>query len=94
MTGRSSEGLDERRRRLLFRAWHRGIREVDLVLGRYADAEIGKLSEAELDQFEAVLDIPTPDLLAWLMGEQEVPAHHRSPVMQEVLTFHLRPRAE
>ena len=93
MTTRSSEGLDERRRRLLFRSWHRGIREVDLVLGRYADAEIAGLSDAELDQFEQVLDIPTPDLLSWLMGEQPVPAEHNSPVMRQVLDFHLRPKA-
>ena len=52
VTGRSSEGLDERRRRLLFRSWHRGIKEVDLVLGGYADARIGAMSETELDQFK------------------------------------------
>ena len=89
MTGRSSEGLDERRRRLLFRSWHRGIKEVDLVLGGYADARIGAMSEAELEQFEAVLEIPTPDLLSWLMGEQAVPAEHNSPVMRQILSFHL-----
>ena len=56
MTGTriSSEGLDERRRRLLFRSWHRGIREMDLVLGRFADAHIASLSEAELDEYEAL----------------------------------------
>lgn len=54
MTGstRSSEGLDERRRRLLFRAWRRGTRELDLIMGRFLDETIGTLSEAELDVFE------------------------------------------
>ena len=93
VTGRSSEGLDERRRRLLFRSWHRGIKEVDLVLGGYADARIGTMSEAELVQFEAVLEIPTPDLLSWLMGEQPVPAEHNSPVMRQMLSFHLGAKA-
>ena len=93
MTGRSSEGLDERRRRLLFRSWHRGIKEVDLVLGGYADARIGGMSEAELEQFEAVLEIPTPDLLSWLMGEQPVPAERNSPVMRQMLSFHLEAKA-
>ena len=53
MTGttRSSEGLDERRKRLLFRSWHRGTREMDLIMGRFADANIGALSDAELDAF-------------------------------------------
>ena len=50
MTGTeiSSDGLDERRKRLLFRSWHRGIREMDLVYGRFADAHIADLSATEL----------------------------------------------
>ena len=94
MTTRSSDGLHERRRRLLFRSWHRGIKEVDLVLGGYADARIGAMSETELDQFEQVLEIPTPDLLSWLMGEQPVPPEHNSPVMRQVLAHHLEPKAQ
>ena len=54
----SSDGLDERRRRLLFRAWHRGMREVDLITGRFADAHIGTLSEAEVHEFERLMDVP------------------------------------
>ncbi|TIU74057.1 MAG: succinate dehydrogenase assembly factor 2, partial [Mesorhizobium sp.] len=52
MTGtqRSSEGLDARRRKLLFRSWHRGMREMDLILGCFADAEIGALTADEIDQ--------------------------------------------
>ena len=55
MTGttRSSGGLDDRRKRLLFRCWHRGTREMDLILGRFADAEIADLSDDELAQLEA-----------------------------------------
>ena len=58
MTGttRSSEGLDARRRKLLFRSWHRGMREMDLILGAFADAEIGALTDAEIDQYERLLD--------------------------------------
>ena len=50
MTGmtRSSEGLDPRRRKLLFMCWHRGIREMDLIMGRFADENIGVLSESEV----------------------------------------------
>ena len=73
-TTRSSEGLDERRRRLLFRAWHRGIREVDLIMGGFADAHIADLSEAEVDEFERLMDVAEPDLLAWVMGAIETPA--------------------
>jgi len=53
MTGttRSSEGLDLRRRKLLFRSWHRGMREMDLIMGRFADARIAELNESELAEF-------------------------------------------
>ena len=55
MTGstRSSGGLDDRRKRLLFRCWHRGTREMDLILGRFADTEIADLSDAEIDAYVA-----------------------------------------
>lgn len=70
MTGstRSSGGLDDRRKRLLFRCWHRGTREMDLILGRFADAEIANLSEDELAQFEYLMEVPDPDLYAALTG--------------------------
>ena len=70
MTGstRSSDGLDDRRKRLLFRCWHRGTREMDLILGRFADAEIANLTEDELVQFEHLMDVPDPDLYAALTG--------------------------
>jgi antitoxin CptB len=68
MTGttRSSDGLDDRRKRLLFRCWHRGTREMDLILGRFADAEIAGLDEDELAQLEILIDVPDPDLYAAL----------------------------
>jgi len=71
MTGstRSSGGLDDRRKRLLFRCWHRGTREMDLILGRFADAEIANLSELELVQFEHLIEVPDPDLYAALTGK-------------------------
>jgi antitoxin CptB len=75
MTGstRSSDGLDDRRKRLLFRCWHRGTREMDLILGRFADAEIADLTDDELAQFEHLMDVPDPDLYAALIGNM-VPA--------------------
>jgi antitoxin CptB len=68
MTGsrRSSGGLDERRKRLLFRCWHRGTREMDLILGRFADAEIASLSDGELTELEHLIEVPDPELYAAL----------------------------
>ncbi|MBE0694406.1 MAG: succinate dehydrogenase assembly factor 2 [Aquamicrobium sp.] len=75
MTGTtiSSEGLDARRRKLLFRSWHRGMREMDLILGSFADAEIAILSDSELDDYERILEVADTVLLPWLTGEQEAP---------------------
>ncbi|MCC6202828.1 MAG: succinate dehydrogenase assembly factor 2 [Gammaproteobacteria bacterium] len=84
-TARSSEGLDVRRRRLLFRAWHRGLREVDLILGRFADANIADLSETELSEFERLMQVPDGELLAWLTGAQ-VPPPFDGPLLRRLLS--------
>ena len=85
---RSSEGLDERRRRLLFRAWHRGMREVDLITGRFADAHIGSLSDVEVGEFEQLMDVPEPDLLNWVMGAVDTPVSHDTPLFRRLREFH------
>jgi antitoxin CptB len=85
---RSSEGLDPRRRKILFRAWHRGMREMDLIMGRFADAEIGGLSEAELDEFERLIEALDRDLLSWVTGEAEVPENYDSEVFRRLKAFH------
>jgi antitoxin CptB len=92
MTGstRSSEGLDVRRRKVLFRAWHRGMRETDLILGRFADATIAELSEAEIDDFELLLEVQDRDVLAWLLGEYGVPIEFDTPLFRKLCAFHWR----
>ena len=89
MTGttRSSEGLDERRRRLLFRSWHRGTREMDLIMGRFADANIGTLGDAELDAFERLTDVPEPELYAWITGERPVAPEHDTALFHRLRQF-------
>ena len=76
MTERSSEGLDDRRKKLLFRAWRRGVRETDLIVGRFADAHIEKLDEPALDDFERLIEVPNSDLYAWVSGEADIPANY------------------
>jgi antitoxin CptB len=92
VTTRSSEGLDERRRRLLFRSWHSGIREMDLIMGRFADARLAGLSEAELDDYERLLALPSPQLLAWVLGEEPPARDYDGPLFRQLRTFHLGPR--
>ena len=85
--GRSSEGLDVRRRKILFRAWHRGLREVDLILGRFADENVEQLTEADLSEFENLMNVPDGELLAWLTGEAEVPEAHDGPLFRRLHAF-------
>jgi antitoxin CptB len=87
MTGttRTSEGLEPRRAKLLFRSWHRGMREMDLILGRFADAEIGVLTGDEIDQYERLLDISDTDLLPWITGQQPIPENLGLPILNKVI---------
>ncbi len=76
----SSAGLDPRRRRILFRAWRRGLREMDLALGQFADAHLTELGEQDLGEFERWLDLPDPDILAWITGEAPTPTEFDTPL--------------
>ena len=89
MTGstRSSGGLDDRRKRLLFRCWHRGTREMDIILGRFADAEIENLSDDELAQFEFLMDVPDPDLYAALTGNAPLADEYASRLFDRIKSF-------
>ena len=89
MTGsiRSSGGLDDRRKRLLFRCWRRGTREMDLILGRFADAEIGSLADDELTELERLLEVPDPDLYAALARDKPLPPPYGGPLFDRIRTF-------
>jgi antitoxin CptB len=90
MTGttRSSAGLDERRRRLLYRLWHRGTREMDLIMGQFADAAIGELTDTEIGELEALAEVPDPELYAWLTGGRPVPPNYDIAVFRRLRDFH------
>ncbi|ALK09292.1 succinate dehydrogenase assembly factor 2 [Blastochloris viridis] len=87
-TTRSSAGLDERRRRILFRAWHRGTRELDLLIGRFADAMLGTLNEGEVDQLEHLMDAQDHDIYGWITGSREVPPDYDTAVLKGLRDFH------
>jgi antitoxin CptB len=90
MTGlsRTSADLDPRAKRILFRAWHRGTREMDLLMGRYAESVIGRLTEAEMAEFEALIEADDRDLFAWITGGETVPPAFDTPVFRALKTFH------
>lgn len=74
-----------RRRKALFRSWHRGMREMDLVLGGFADEALVTLTDAELDQYEALLAENDADIFTWVTGERPVPAIHATPLFDRIL---------
>lgn len=91
MTGtvKSSAGLDVRRRRILFRSWHRGTREMDLLMGRFADAMIETLTEEEVEEFEVLIEVQDPDLFAWINGSSAVPPDMDTPLFRKFKAWHL-----
>jgi antitoxin CptB len=93
MTERSSEGLDVRRRKLLFRAWRRGVRETDLIVGRFADAYIERFDDADLDDFERLIEVDNAELYAWVVGAEGVPADYDTAVLRDLRNFHRKTEA-
>ena len=89
MTGlvRSSADLDPRRRRILYRCWHRGIREMDLVLGQFAEDTIADLSEAELDELEVIMAEEDNDLVKMVTGALAVPERFQTPLFEKIASY-------
>jgi antitoxin CptB len=83
----AGEELSMRLRRLRYRAWHRGTKEMDLMLGPYADARLGAMEAAELDRFETLLEEADTDLLKWLMGQEPTPADADADLLADLLKF-------
>ena len=84
----SSDGLDARRRRLLFRCRHRGIREMDFVLGHFADAELTSLNDSEMDELETWLEVPDQQIFAWVNGSDRPPADIETALFGQLRAFH------
>lgn len=78
---------DARLKKLRFRAWRRGFREADLILGPFADKHVQSFSEAELDWFERLLEVPDQDLYAWIVGREAEPPEFAHPIMDRIKAF-------
>jgi antitoxin CptB len=86
-----ASGLSEsdiRRRRIKIRAWRRGMRELDILVGGFVDARIDALSVAELDEMEALLDLPDAELLSWLAGGAAPPPERDTALLKAIIAFH------
>jgi antitoxin CptB len=78
---------DARLKRARLRAWRRGFREMDLILGPFADQHVQNLPEEELVAFEALLNEPDQDVYGWIIGREPPPAEHDTPLMKKLQAF-------
>jgi antitoxin CptB len=78
---------DTRLKKIGFRAWHRGFREADLILGAFADLRLPTMETAELDAFEALLEQEDHDIYDWIVGRQPTPTEFDNAIMNEIKAF-------
>lgn len=86
-----AEDLTIRRKRLSYRCWHRGTKELDLLIGGFADRYLDQLDGRQLDDLEALLRVPEPILADWLMGGGVPPAEYDCEVTRLLLAFKYQP---
>ncbi len=82
-----SQQTDITRKRLLWRAMHRGIKEMDIIVGGFAHARLSSMSIGELALFEALLEIPDQELLSWTTGQETVPEKWNTALLHEMISF-------
>lgn len=87
-----AEELEIERKRLIYRARHRGTKELDLLIGSFADAHLEGFDSGQLARFEKILSLPEPQLYAWLLGEENPPEALQDDVMALLLSFQYSPR--
>ena len=78
---------DNRRKKILFRCWHRGIKEMDLLLGGFAKARIDDLNDDELSELERLLTANDHDLYAWMTGRKPLPEEWDGPLYRRIIAY-------
>lgn len=81
----TKDDTENKRKRLIFRSWHRGTREMDLLMGTFADKHVRDLSPDELCQYEDILQHNDPDLYNWITGKEQLPANMLNPLWEKLL---------
>ncbi len=82
-------GLDERRKKLIYRSAYTGTKDTDLLLGAFARTHIADLDEEGLDTYETLLEIPDPRLYKWITGQEEAPEEYETPILEMIRNFKL-----
>ena len=83
----TTESLETTRKRLLFRSWHRGTREMDLLLGRFAERNLPTFSKQQVERYAALLEHDDNDLYDWMAGREQPPAMFDHDVMKLLMNF-------
>ena len=86
-----AEDLEVRRKRLRYHSWHRGTKELDLVLGQFSEKYLPTMSENDIDLFEAIINENEHDIYAWLAGREPAPEQHKNHIMNMILNFKIIP---
>jgi antitoxin CptB len=84
-----TDNLENLRGRLKFRSWHRGTKEMDLLMGHFADRHLDDYGAEELHLYAAILELPDPDVYDWIVGRSPLPAEQRNKVIEQLLAFRL-----
>jgi antitoxin CptB len=82
------EARQQRIRKLSFRAWRRGFKEADIILGHFSDEALPTMSDAELDTFEVLLEVPDQDLYGWIIERDPTPPEFQSEIMRRLNDFY------
>ena len=78
---------EARLKKLKFRAWRRGFREADLILGPFADQHVAGFTPDQLDEFELLLEVPDQDLYAWITDREPTPPEWDGDLMHKIKRF-------
>ncbi len=80
--------LDNRRKRIVFRCHHRGMKEMDIMLGGYVEKHIAQMSDGELDELEVFLQHHDQDLFSWFIGTKAVPDEANTELFRKILEYY------
>jgi antitoxin CptB len=90
----TSETPDIRLKRLIYRSWHRGFKEMDLILGNFANERLRALSDSQIDAYERLIDEPDNEIYSWLLEKAETPDQHRTDVFEMIKSFETLPNRQ
>lgn len=79
--------LSPERKKLLYRARYRGFKEADMVIGRFAEAHLGSMTDEQVETFRLLLEVPDQQLYAWVIGREDAPDNYKSDVLTMIQGF-------